>query len=75
MATTRPTVLIVDDDSAIRRMFIEILSLESYPHWMASDGVQGLKLMRGSPAMHLPEKHLYASWHTSRHSRRPQRVR
>lgn len=45
-----PTVLIVDDDDAIRKMLVEVLSLEGYPTETAVHGRDALdKLPRGGP--------------------------
>lgn len=47
MAQT-PTVLIVDDDPAIRKMLVEVLSLEGYATETAANGREALeKLSRG----------------------------
>lgn len=47
MAQT-PTVLIVDDDPAIRKMLVEVLSLEGYATETAANGREALeKLPRG----------------------------
>ncbi|MBF6589352.1 MAG: response regulator [Ktedonobacterales bacterium] len=40
-----PTVLIVDDDPAIRRMLTETLGLEGYPYETASNGREALDLL------------------------------
>lgn len=40
-----PTVLIVDDDPAIRKMLVEVLQLEGYPIETASDGREALDLL------------------------------
>lgn len=49
MAQT-PTILIVDDDPAIRKMLVEVLSLEGYPTETAANGREALdKLPRGGP--------------------------
>jgi CheY-like chemotaxis protein len=40
-----PTVLIVDDDPAIRKMLVEVLQLEGYPIETASDGQEALDLL------------------------------
>lgn len=45
-----PTVLIVDDDPAIRRMLHDVLSLEGYPTETANNGREALDLLaRGEP--------------------------
>jgi DNA-binding NtrC family response regulator len=43
---TKPTVLIVDDDRGIRGMWSVILDLESYEVLSATDGAEGLAVMR-----------------------------
>ena len=44
-----PTILIVDDDPAIRKMLVEVLSLEGYPTETAVNGREALDLLaRGS---------------------------
>jgi CheY-like chemotaxis protein len=40
-----PTVLIVDDDPAIRKMLVEVLSLEGYPTETAVNGREALDLL------------------------------
>lgn len=47
MART-PTVLIVDDDPAIRKMLVEVLSLEGYPTETAANGEEALSLLARS---------------------------
>ncbi|HEX9035808.1 MAG TPA: response regulator [Ktedonobacterales bacterium] len=49
MART-PTVLIVDDDPAIRKMLVEVLTLEGYPTETAANGQEALDLLSRSPA-------------------------
>lgn len=45
-----PTILIVDDDPAIRKMLVEVLSLEGYPTETAANGREALeKLPRSGP--------------------------
>lgn len=44
MAQT-PTVLIVDDDPAIRKMLVEMLSLEGFPTETATNGREALDLL------------------------------
>lgn len=45
-----PTVLIVDDDPAIRKMLHDVLSLEGYPTETANNGREALDaLARGEP--------------------------
>ncbi|HEY7779101.1 MAG TPA: response regulator [Ktedonobacterales bacterium] len=46
MGTSRPTVLIVDDDPMIRRLLVEALSLEGYPVETASDGGEALTALK-----------------------------
>ena len=43
-----PTILIVDDDPAIRRMLVEVLSLEGYPTETAENGRVALELLAHS---------------------------
>jgi two-component system response regulator MprA len=40
-----PTVLIVDDDPAIRKMLVEVLSLEGYPTETAVNGREALEIL------------------------------
>lgn len=40
-----PTVMIVDDDPAIRKMLVEVLSLEGYPTETATNGQEALDLL------------------------------
>lgn len=40
-----PTVLVVDDDPAIRKMLVEVLSLEGYPTETATNGQEALDLL------------------------------
>ena len=40
-----PTILIVDDDPAIRKMLVEVLSLEGYPTETAVNGREALDLL------------------------------
>ncbi|MGH2516763.1 MAG: response regulator transcription factor, partial [Ktedonobacterales bacterium] len=47
MATT-PTVLIVDDDPAIRKMLVEMLSLEGYATETATNGREALDQLAAS---------------------------
>lgn len=44
----KPTVLIVDDDPAIRKMLTEVLTLEGYPFETASGGVEALSALERS---------------------------
>ncbi|HEY7983701.1 MAG TPA: response regulator [Ktedonobacterales bacterium] len=47
---TRPTILIVDDDAAIRNMIVEVLTLEGYPIETATNGQEALqRLSEGAP--------------------------
>lgn len=43
-----PTVLIVDDDPAIRKMLVEMLALEGYPTETAANGEEALALLARS---------------------------
>jgi CheY-like chemotaxis protein len=43
-----PTVLIVDDDPAIRKMLVEVLSLEGYPTETANNGREALEVLAKS---------------------------
>ncbi len=46
----KPTVLIVDDEEAIRKMLVEVLSLEGYPTETATNGREALDvLVKGGP--------------------------
>jgi CheY-like chemotaxis protein len=45
---SKPTVLIVDDDPQIRRMLVEVLSLEGYPVETAADGREALEKLAAS---------------------------
>lgn len=42
----RPTVLIVDDDPAIRNMLVEVLSLEGFPTETAVNGREALDILK-----------------------------
>jgi CheY-like chemotaxis protein len=45
-----PTVLIVDDDPAIRKLLVEVLQLEGYPMEMATNGREAMDiLVRSGP--------------------------
>lgn len=44
----QPTVLIVDDDPAIRKMLVEVLALEGYPTETATNGQEALDLLAKS---------------------------
>lgn len=46
----RPTVLIVDDDPAIRTMLVEVLSLEGFPTETAANGLEALEMLRKGKA-------------------------
>ncbi len=41
-----PTILIVDDDPSMRKMLTEALGLEGYPYETATNGREGLDLLR-----------------------------
>jgi len=43
-----PTILIVDDDPAIRKMLVEVLSLEGYPTETAVNGQEALSILATS---------------------------
>lgn len=43
-----PTILIVDDDPAIRKMLVEVLSLEGYPTETATNGQEALDMLAKS---------------------------
>ena len=43
-----PTVLIVDDDPAIRKMLVEVLALEGYPTETATNGQEALNILARS---------------------------
>ncbi len=43
-----PTVLIVDDDAAIRKMLVEVLSLEGFPTETAVNGREALEMLARS---------------------------
>lgn len=43
-----PTILIVDDDAAIRKMLVEVLSLEGYPTETAANGQEALDMLSTS---------------------------
>ena len=43
-----PTILIVDDDASIRKMLVEVLSLEGYPTETADNGRQALEILAKS---------------------------
>lgn len=44
----RPTVLIVDDDFSIRKMLVEVLTLEGFPTETAVNGREALEMLAGS---------------------------
>lgn len=47
-----PTVLIVDDDPAIRKMLVEVLALEGYPTETAAGGEEALAMLaRSAPRL------------------------
>lgn len=43
-----PTVLVVDDDPGIRKMLVEVLSLEGYPTETATNGREALDILARS---------------------------
>ncbi len=43
-----PTILIVDDDPSIRKMLVEVLSLEGYPTETATNGQEALDMLAKS---------------------------
>src|SRR5579871_5358462 len=43
-----PTVLIVDDDPAIRKMLVEVLQLEGYPTETAANGREAMDMLARS---------------------------
>jgi CheY-like chemotaxis protein len=43
-----PTILIVDDDPTIRKMLVEVLSLEGYPTETAVNGREALEMLAKS---------------------------
>ena len=43
-----PTILIVDDDPAIRKMLVEVLALEGYPTETATNGQEALTILATS---------------------------
>jgi two-component system response regulator (stage 0 sporulation protein F) len=43
-----PTILIVDDDPAIRKMLVEVLSLEGYPTETVTNGQEALDTLAAS---------------------------
>ncbi|MFI5272102.1 MAG: response regulator [Ktedonobacterales bacterium] len=43
-----PTILIVDDDPSIRRMLVEVLSLEGFPTETATNGQEALDMLATS---------------------------
>lgn len=45
-----PIVLIVDDDPAIRKMLVEVLTLEGYPTETATNGQEALDMLANSPS-------------------------
>jgi CheY-like chemotaxis protein len=45
-----PTILIVDDDPSIRKMLVEVLTLEGYPTETATNGQEALDMLaKGTP--------------------------
>jgi CheY-like chemotaxis protein len=49
-AGTRPTILIVDDDPAIRSMLVEALTVEGFALEVAKDGSEAIAFMTELPA-------------------------
>ena len=45
---SKPTILIVDDDPAIRKMLAEVLKLEGYPYETAANGQEALEALAKS---------------------------
>lgn len=43
-----PTILIVDDDPQIRKMLVEVLTLEGYPTETATNGQEALDMLSAS---------------------------
>lgn len=43
-----PTILIVDDDPGIRKMLVEVLTLEGYPTETATNGQEALDMLAAS---------------------------
>lgn len=43
-----PTILIVDDDPSIRKMLVEVLTLEGYPTETATNGQEALDMLSSS---------------------------
>jgi CheY-like chemotaxis protein len=41
----KPTILIVDDDPAIRKMLAEVLTLDGYPYETATNGQEALEAL------------------------------
>jgi CheY-like chemotaxis protein len=48
MSDTRGTILVVDDDSVLRRLLATVLKLRGYAVLAAEDGVQALQIMSES---------------------------
>lgn len=48
-ASTKPTVLIVDDEASIRKVLSELLSMEGYPIETATNGQEALDMLARSP--------------------------
>ncbi len=46
---TRPTILVVDDDSAIRDMLGDVLKLEGYTVETAKNGQEAIDIVTGQP--------------------------
>lgn len=51
--TRKPTVLVVDDDPAIRKMIAEVLSLEGYTMATAANGKEALDVLAAYPGHYL----------------------
>jgi CheY-like chemotaxis protein len=47
---SKSLILIIDDDQATRTMLVTLLTLQGYAVQSASDGVEGLSLLRKNPA-------------------------
>jgi CheY-like chemotaxis protein len=48
-STSRTTVLVVDDDEAIRLAMYDTLEAEGYQVWLAEDGEDALRKLRAAP--------------------------
>ncbi len=49
--SAKPTVLVVDDSPELRRYFRVLLESEGYPVLLASDGIEGVQLVRMGTAV------------------------